>query len=197
MKTLASINRIRDLKNSITEKLSSVTWKDSEFTCGSENEYNAKSLLGGLKGLMADVAVLTKAPAQFIKLSTHAERNSIIQILQRIEQHINQPNNLSNQVDELKIKLRPYCTRTRKEWFEEVGEYSDTLIKKQVELESSLQTAKAIIKEAESLRSELKESYNTFNLEKDEASKELDSKLQDLETLEGTQEKRSRSLMNK
>lgn len=191
MNTPATIQKIKTARSTIIGKLSSVAWKDKDFTCGSENEYNAKSLLGGIRSLMMDINMLTKAPAQFIKLSTYQERNAISQTLTHIENNLNQPNNnLANQIEQLKIQLRPYCTRTRKEWFEEVGNSSDTLIKKQVDLESSLTDCAKSLQEAQELRNSLQEVYSTFEEEKDEASKLIDGKLEALSTKQEVQDEK-------
>ncbi len=184
----ATIEQIKTLKSEISDGLSNVGWQDDEATYGGENEYKSKSLLGGIKGLMTDVSVLTKAPAQFLKLSTHSERTAIVSILQQIQRYLGSPAQLANQIDQLKIQLRPYCTRTRKEWFEEIGKEADTLIKKQLDLDSSLEKLTKLLEEADEHREALKTKASQFSEEKDAAVETIDEKISALDTKHEEQE---------
>ena len=71
---IASIKNIRDKKNEIKDRIPEIDknkFGDTRF--GSESEFTFKGWLAGISALMTDVSCLTKAPQEFIKISTYQD----------------------------------------------------------------------------------------------------------------------------
>ena len=83
---IQTIENIRSLRKEVKNSLALIKIKDFEGqSFGPEKEYTAKGLIAGLNALLIDLLSLTKAPAKFIKFSTHAERNAILSSLTNIK----------------------------------------------------------------------------------------------------------------
>lgn len=149
---LATITNIRDYRDNIRNKINNISKSNlnSSTTYGGENEYVYKGLIGGLDCLMTDISALTKAPKKFIALSTHSERNNIVQYLSRIDTYFDTPPNYIPQFEALKILMRSYNVRNwserQLEFEEELAETLKIKQKLQVEL-AEIQSIKKAIEE--------------------------------------------------
>lgn len=158
---LASVSQIREIKNAIKEEIAKIDKsKYSGEVFGQESEYTYKGLLGGVDCLMTDITALTKAPSQFLKISTYSERSTIITVLTNIQTYLESPAHLWQQVDALKIAVRPYHIRyTQERLIEFDTEISEAVIKKQA-LEDSLRKFKESKVENDELLNDLKNRNN-------------------------------------
>lgn len=173
-----SITNIRTIRDQIRERLSSIdknTFADQKF--GPEGEYTYKGLLGGIDSLLIDISSLTKAPNQFVKLSTNAERVNIHALLQNILAYIDQPQNLWSQIESLKISIRPYNIRHQTERFIEFNNELDKLVQKKQEFEQLVIESKASLEEVKQVKSDVAEKFDEIISKK----QELDEKLTELE----------------
>lgn len=175
---LTSITQIRELKNSLKEQIAKSdksAHKDSLF--GNESEYSYRALLGGLDCLLTDITSLTKAPNQFLKLSTYQERQNILNALRNVQSYINSPNQFWQYLDNLKIAIRPFHIRyTQQRLLDFDEELSRVVIYKQ-NLENEIEKLKETKLESEELSTSLTEK----NEELSELIDKLNSKLNNTE----------------
>lgn len=109
IKTIEDIRRIRDI---IREKIKTIDLNQYKGqTFGNENEYNYRSLIGGIESLLTDLSTLTQHKNKFLKLSDYNDRNNIITYLNNILSYIESPSTLYSSVDNLKKTLRNYNIR--------------------------------------------------------------------------------------
>jgi len=155
---LTSITQIRELKNSLKEQIAKTdksAYKDSFY--GSESEYSYRGLLGGLDCLLTDLTSLTKAPNQFLKLSTYKERQNIVNALTNVQSYINSPAQFWQYLDNLKVAIRPFHIRyTEQRLLDFDEELSKVVLHKQT-LESEIEKLKETKSENEELLSSLTE----------------------------------------
>lgn len=110
IKTIEDIRRLRD---SIREKIKTIDLNQYKGqTFGNENEYNYRSLIGGIESLLTDLSTLTQHKNKFLKLSDYNDRNNIITYLNNILSYIENPSTLYGSVDNLKKTLRNYNIRS-------------------------------------------------------------------------------------
>jgi len=195
MPEIQTITDLRSLRDSVREQISEVdfsVYSDQRF--GSEQEYDYKSLLGGVEGLLADLSVLTKHPNQFLKISTYQERINIKQQLNSLNVNFNNPAHILQCVENLKTHLRPYCARTRKEWFESIGNEADEIIKKKLTLQSSIQDAENTKKQILELKSDANSKYEEILKERSEQSETLSHKESEIDEQIETAENKNTSL---
>jgi hypothetical protein len=175
---LTSITQIRELKNSLKEQIAKANksaHKDTLF--GNESEYSYRGLLGGLDCLLTDLTSLTKAPNQFLKLSTYQERQNILNALRNVQSYINSPNQLWQYLDNLKIAIRPFHIRyTEQRLLDFDEELSRVVIHKQ-----NLETEIEKLKETKSENEELSTSLIQKNDELSELLEKLKSRLSNTE----------------
>jgi len=153
---LTSITQIRELKNSLKEQIANIDksqYKDSLY--GSESEYTFRGLLAGLDCLLTDITSLTKAPNQFLKLSTYQERQQIINSLKNCESFINSPQNLWSHLDNLKKALRPFHIRYTKERLLDFDEELSSIVRKKQVLDEELANIKKLKRKNEVLLNDL------------------------------------------
>lgn len=112
---IATITQIREKRDSIREKIKSLNLKGNTDSFGDENEYSFKGLIGGIEALLTDISTLTKATKKFVKLSTKAERQSIVTNLTRIETYLSTPQHFIPQFEALKTLLRSFNIRNTSE----------------------------------------------------------------------------------
>ncbi len=183
---ISSITEIRELKNSLKDLIASTdksVYENRSF--GNESEYTYRGLLGGLDCLLTDVTTLTKAPNQFLKISTYQERQNIVNSLRDIKTYLNSPTQLYQYLDYLKIAIRPFHVRYTKERLIDFDtELSDIVRKKQV-LDENVEQIKKLKTENEILTTILTEKNAEISslLEILEA-KISDTEVKNLETLE-------------
>ena len=120
------------------------------YSYGSENEYNLKGVIAGVKNILADIGFLTRSHNLFINLSTINERREINQQLQNLNTYLSnrQVPNIINILDVLKSKLRTYNLRTDRVRFVEYNNVLDDLCRKAIELEDSINDVRKIIEQA-------------------------------------------------
>ncbi|BAX80089.1 hypothetical protein [Labilibaculum antarcticum] len=155
---LTSITQIRELKNTLKEQIAKIdksVHKDSMF--GKESEYSYRGLLGGLDCLLTDLTTLTKAPNQFLKLSTYQERQNILSSLKNVQSYINSPTQFWQYLDNLKVAIRPFHVRyTQQRLLDFDEELSKVIVHKQT-LESEIEQFKETKSKNEELLSSLTE----------------------------------------
>jgi hypothetical protein len=190
---LNSVTQIREAKNSLKERIADIDknqFKDSLY--GSESEYTYRGLLGGLDCLLTDITTLTKAPSQFVKLSTYQERQQILNAIKNCDAYLSSPQNLITHLDNLKIAIRPFHIRYTQERLIEFDEELSNVVKKKQALEEELaktlnlkeeneELAEKLVEkngELESLLDNVKEKLSDTNLK----NQDLISKLSTLET---------------
>ena len=189
---LATINQIRDKRDSLREKI-----KDADFstngsqTYGGENEYNFKGLVGGIEALLTDLSTLTKAPRKFVKLSTSLERTNIVNFLTEIEIYFDSPQNYLSQFEGLKTLLRGYNVRSFSERQIEFESEIEETRKIKLQLQQELVEVKKIREEIESNNSTIDENVeNTatklteIESQLEEITKRKDELVEQSETLE-------------
>ena len=102
----------------IENSLTTFVLKDhTKSVFGSEGEHTAESLKFGLKSLLGDIRGLTNEHDEFVRLSSHVERNEIVDLLTKIKGCLDSSDyaSLSIHLDELKVKIRSYNLRTSTE----------------------------------------------------------------------------------
>ena len=112
--TIATIEAIREARDQVKKNLRKI--KISHFEnqrFGPEGEYNARTIVEGVRSVIIDITTLTKAPVQFIKISTQAERNAINTYLNKINSGCvgEDLNHIAESLDNLKTIFRPLLTR--------------------------------------------------------------------------------------
>jgi hypothetical protein len=115
MSEIQTIIGINNVKNTIKNNIKTVDISNyTEQKFGNEEEYTYQGLLVGVDSLLTDITSLTKAPMQFLKLSTYQERKNILDVLNNIQSCITDPNNLWSSLDKLKQAIRPFHIRYTK-----------------------------------------------------------------------------------
>lgn len=172
---LASITQIIELKNSLKEKIAETNktqFKDSLY--GSESEYTYFGLLGGIDCLLTDITSLTKAPTQFLKISTYTERQAIITSLKNIDAYINSPDSLLQFLDSLKQAVRPFHVRYTKERLLDFDEELSNATRKKMILEEDIEKIKSTKTDNENLLNELTFSNKELETELDKFKLKLE-----------------------
>lgn len=177
---LATITNIRECRDSIRNKIKGISKSslNSSTTYGGENEYVYKGLIGGLECLMTDISTLTKAPNKFISLSTHGERNNIVQYLTRIDTFFDTPPNYIPQFEALKVLLRGYNVRN---WSERQLEFEKELsetLKTKLKLQEELAEIQIIKKAIEDNNTEIDGYFESKNEKLEEIERSLSSIIQ-------------------
>lgn len=150
--TTPTITNIRSARDIIRESLKTFSVKDFEGSkFGLESEYTAKGLVAGLTALLTDISSLTKAPARFIKYSTHEERNQIYIFLNAIHTDITTINikNLAAHLDQLKPLVWRYGIRHTDIRQQSHDECIDNLQKRAIELDEKIEALNTLIKTSE------------------------------------------------
>lgn len=179
------IKEIQNLRDEIKQKLDAIDktqFYNSSF--GSENEYIGKGLYLGLESLIIDISYLVKSHKIFVSISTYDERLKIRNILQNILAYLEQPSQLSQFIDQLKIILRNYNVRANKERWEHFADVNKALLEqtnqfKEV-LKEIISIKEATIGAKENTDIKLKEI--TINFEKlEEKIKEVEDVKEEIE----------------
>lgn len=135
------IKQIKDYLDPIENSLKTFVLKEhrGEYF-GSENEYTAESLKAGLKAILSDVRALTKAHAEFVRLSTYQERCDIESLLDQINNNLVGKNylDMATNLDRLKSIVRQYNFRTSSESEEVLKSRINTLLGMSSTLEENL-----------------------------------------------------------
>lgn len=186
-----SITQIRALRDSLREKIKGIDRKAiSDQSYGGESEYSYKGLLGGIEALLTDISALTRAPSQFVKISTTSERQNIVKHLQRIDSYIQSPTQFLPQFEALKVLLRSYNVRFTAKRFSEFSNEIESVRKLKIELEEELKKAvstnteykdetQLIEAEVQSVRDKLKDA-EVIRASFAEAKNNLDDRVQEL-----------------
>jgi hypothetical protein len=133
------IKDIQKLRDEIKEKLETIDknqFYSSSF--GSENEYIGKGLYLGLDSLIIDISYLVKSHKIFVSISTYDERIQIRNILKNILAYLEQPSQLSQYIDQLKIILRNYNVRGNRERWEIFADINKKLLEQSNEFKEVL-----------------------------------------------------------
>ncbi|WP_320018669.1 hypothetical protein [Labilibaculum manganireducens] len=166
---LGTVTQIRTLRDNIREKIKTISKSQyATTTYGGENEYTFKGVLGGVDALLTDISCLTKWPNKFVKFSTHAERNTIIQYLTRIDTHFNNPANYIAQFEALKVLLRNYNVRSFSERQIEFEQEIEEVLKLKLQVQEELFGIKEIQEEIKVNKTAIEEKFeaSSENLEK-------------------------------
>jgi len=159
---LASISSIRNLRDSIREKLKTIDRNIyASDTYGSENEYTFSRLIGNIDSLLTDLSTLTRAPKKFVRLSTLNERNTIISYLTRIDTYYNSPANYVPQFEALKILLRSYNLRFSEDRQVEFVKELENVLNLKLHLEEELIEIRDLKSEIDKNDTLIKESYDS------------------------------------
>ncbi len=149
---IQTITRIRELRDEIRKLKKRVkAFEFEEQTFGPEGEYTAKGLLAGLDALVIDISTLVKAPARFVKISVHADRNQIINVLTHIQNCLSNKdmNGLAAQTDQLKVILSKYSIRLSDERVIEFSDHIDKLQRQASNLSTEIENVNDIKKRSE------------------------------------------------
>lgn len=167
-----TIKNIRDIRDSIREKIKSADYKaNKDNTYGNENEYKFRGIIGGLENILIDISTLTKAPNKFLAVSTYEERNTIHSYLTHIFTYFEAPNNYIFQFESLKILIRSYNVRTSMD--------------RQIEFESEIGNTIKLKIQVEEIFNEIKTIKENIQAEQTGISEKLNlsiEKLQDIES---------------
>lgn len=164
---IASIKNIRDKKNEIKDRIPEIDknkFGDTRF--GSESEFTFKGWLAGISALMTDVSCLTKAPQEFIKISTYQERQDIFNHLTNLSSYLEEPNYGMSSFDELKKILRNYSVRMKHDRFVEFEHEIGNVLRLKVDLEEAINKTRKVKSQYEKKVADLEELYtkNTTTL---------------------------------
>jgi len=172
---LNSIKKIREYRDDIRIKIKSTDikkFKDSTF--GAENEYSYKGLIGGIEALLTDVTALTKAPTKFVKLSTHAERNAIVSSLNQVLSYIDNPTELTQSFESLKVQLRKYNLRYLEDRHIEFDDEIQEVRKIKLELQQVYKDSKTLFDDVDKANESLADSLKVTDSKLEEIDEELD-----------------------
>lgn len=168
-----TINVIRTKRDSIREKIKSLKIKNLNGTFGPENEYSYKGLIAGIDALLTDLSTLTGAPNKFIKLSTHAERNQIVNNLTYIDNYFQTPNTYLAHFEALKVLLRSYSIRTMTDRQIEFENEIDSVRKIKLDLEQRLKESQDLIDTIKTKNEEHKNSIENGESKLEEINAQL------------------------
>lgn len=182
-----TIIKLRELRDNLRKSIRSIKIADySGQNFGPENEYTAKGIVAGLEAITTDLSALIKAPAKFIQISTHDERNKLVQLFTNIQNHVNAKNiaQLATFTDQVKPILRGYGIRHGDERKDEFIKCIDDLQKESTSLASQIDDIQGIKKSADELHSEIISSHEELTGKLNELNKstnELDNLLSNTE----------------
>jgi hypothetical protein len=162
MVELGTIENIKNLRDSIREKINSLTEYAKE-NYGSENEYSHKGIVGGIQALLTDLSTLTKAKNKFIQISSHAERSNIVTYLGRINDYFDIPQNFISEFEALKLIVRSFGVRNFSDRQLEFESECQNVLKLKIQFEEELKEVRKI--KAKIIAEEKKVSQNSENYE--------------------------------
>lgn len=148
---------------------------DMDTCCyGNESEYNLKSIIGGVKNILTDMGFLVRSHNLFLKLSSYSERNEILKQLQNLNNSLSnkQIQGVIDNLDSIKTRLRTYNLRTDRSRYVDYNDALDTLGRKAISLEDSIQDVKKKLEDSRNIYKEIQESKSEY----DEIIKELSDK---------------------
>ncbi|APA92225.1 hypothetical protein [Myroides sp. ZB35] len=172
-----TINEIKSYRDQIREKQKTIDKSLYASKYGSESEYSGKSIYLGLDSLLIDISYLLKAHNQFIKISTHSERQSITNILANINSYFDRPSSLATYIDQLKVAIRVYNVDKNKERWELFQEVNKNLLEQRNEFIEILENINKTDKD-------ITETKNSIDLKVEEFEKkysELENKIEEVE----------------
>ncbi|WP_026713745.1 hypothetical protein [Flavobacterium daejeonense] len=173
-----TITEIKNLNNQLKQRLGEINktqFYNSKY--GSEQEYTGKGIYLGLDSIITDVSYLVKSHNIFITISTYNERNQIKNYLNKILVHIENPAQLCNFIDELKVFLRNFNVKGNSQRWELFQEANKKLLEQCNEFEESLKYIEEIKEKADNSNTSVSEKL-------DEISKkfeELEEKIEEVE----------------
>lgn len=173
---LGTVNQIRVSRDRIREKIRA--FDDSQFTIqvfGSENEYSLKGLIGGIESLLTDISTLTRWSNKFAKISTHTERNHILQYLNYIDSYFESPGTYLPQFEALKVLMRSYNVRNISERQVEFEEELDEVLRLKLQLQAELVDVEKIKESINTSHSEISASFDSSKEKLIEIEAELSS----------------------
>jgi hypothetical protein len=162
MVELATIENIKNLRDSIREKIDGLTQYTKE-NYGSEYEYSHKGLVGGIQALLTDISTLTKAKNKFIQISSHAERTNIVTYLGRIIDFFETPQNFISEFEALKLLVRSFGVRNFSDRQLEFESECQNVLKLKIQFEEELKEVRKI--KAKIIAEEKKLTQNSENYE--------------------------------
>lgn len=174
-----SIKQIKELRNNIKEQRKTVDKSTYDTFYGNENEYTGKGIYLGLDSLMIDISYLIKAHNQFISISTLEERGQIKDILESILENIHLPDELVTFIDKLKIILRNYNVREKKERWELFLEVNKELLEQRDEFNKTLEDVEKVNLEIDKTNGIIEEKINGFNIK----FSELEEKIEEVDNV--------------
>jgi len=128
--TAQTITEIKQVIDAIEQSLSRFVVRDhAESKFGEEQEYTAESLKSGLKETLTEIRTLVRAPAKFVRMSSHAERRAMHSTLSQMQNQLaaNDYNAVATTWDTLKHMVRPYGLHATPELMETLKERMDAL----------------------------------------------------------------------
>ncbi len=158
-----SIKQIKELRDNIREERKNIDKSTYNTSYGSEDEYTGKGIYLGLDSLLIDISYLIKAHNQFVSISTFDEREQINEILTNILENISLPDELVTFIDELKIILRNYNVREKKERWELFSEVNKELLEKCDEFNKKFEDVEEIKRKIDESNSIIEERIKGFN----------------------------------
>ncbi|MDX5438730.1 MAG: hypothetical protein LPK03_16135 [Pontibacter sp.] len=173
---LGTITQIRASRDRIREKIKA--FDSSRFTTqtfGPENEYTSKGLIGGIDSLLTDISTLTKWQNKFVKLSTQAERNNILQYLNYIDTYFDTPSNYISHFEALKVLVRSYNVRTISERQVEFEKEIENVLKLKLQLQAEMAEVEKIKDSIGANNSAISESFDSSKEKLSEIEAELAS----------------------
>lgn len=158
-------------------------WKDDNTKFGSENEYSWKSLKGGLDAILTDISTLTQTETTLIKLTTAAERNSLISAITNLNSYIstNDGPNIAGQIDSLKVTLRSYNIRNSELRFRDFIDNTDSLQRQATALSVAIEKTNEALKE-------LNEKIEASDSKREAIESETENLKNEISTIPGTLE---------
>lgn len=185
-----SIKQIKELRDNIREERKNIDKSTYNNSYGNENEYTGKGIYLGLDSLIIDISYLIKAHNQFVSISTFEEREQINEILKNILENISFPDELVTFIDELKIILRNYNVRDKKERWELFLEVNKELLEQCDEFNKKLEDIEGIKAKIDESNSTIEEKIKGFNSK----FSELEEKIEEVESTKEEIVEKSESL---
>ena len=186
---IGTITAIREHRDDIKNYVRKV--KVSKFTdkYGLEQEYTAKGILTGIESVLNDVTALTKAPAKFIQISTHEERDRMAGWLGDLSANIadGDMSGMANAIDQIKPTLRNLGIRYSDERMETFDEFINSRQKDAVNLSQHVVNVKEIELEVDELKEKIKNAHEQITEKLESLNSQSEKLAESINSTEGQQ----------
>lgn len=162
---ITTIKNLKELRDSIRESIKLIKVADyADQKYGSENEYSAKGLIGGINALVTDLAALLKNPNRLVQLTNYQDRLNLSSLFSNLNSYVLSKDlpSMAISVDQIKVLMRNFGVRHSIERKDEFLIHVDDMQRKCGELAAFAEELKVIKEQSIGVNAEIDQLFESI-----------------------------------